>query len=303
MKPNPTLKRLGLSEDARVVIFHADDIGMCQASLSAYRELLDFGLVSAASAMVPCPWFPAAAAFCQQYQSQLDIDMGVHLTLTSEWSDFRWGPISTRDARSGLIDADGYFYATWEQFQANATVEATLQEIEAQIERALAADLDITHVDSHMGTVFHPRFLSGYLAIADKYELPALILRQEEEQIRQMMGGEHAPSEVLADYVRQMTALEEQGYPMLDHVYVMPLERSTDRLKQAKEALDNLPAGITYFIFHPSQDTPELRAIAPDWQARVADLALFTDDAWRDYVASSGVKVIGYRELGDLMRT
>jgi predicted glycoside hydrolase/deacetylase ChbG (UPF0249 family) len=303
VKPNPVLKQLGLPDDARVVIFHADDIGMCQASLTAYHDLLDFGLLSAAAVMVPCPWFPATAAFCRQYQEQLAIDVGVHLTLTSEWDGFRWGPISTRNPRSGLMDEDGYFHATTEEMQANATADAVLREVEAQIERALAGGFDITHIDSHMGSIFHPNFLAGYIAIATKYRLPALFLRQDEEQIRQMAAREGAPLDTVEVFVQQIRALEEQNYPMLDNIHVMPLDTSVNRLEHAREILNGLPAGITYFIIHPARDTPELRAITPDWQARVADHSLFTNQAWRDYVNNSGVHVIGYRDLRDLLRT
>ena len=107
MSTNPFLKKLGFAADARVVIIHTDDIGMCQASVGAFRDLIDFGLISSAAVMVPCPWFPEVAALCR---SRPGIDMGVHLTLNSEWDSYRWGPISTRDPASGLLDEEGYFY-------------------------------------------------------------------------------------------------------------------------------------------------------------------------------------------------
>src|SRR3954463_10603061 len=104
---NPALKKLGFDEHDRVLIIHTDDIGMCQATLPAYENLLHAGLISSASAMVPCPWFPETARFCRGHP---DVDMGVHLTLNSEWDTYRWGPISTRDTASGMLDEQGYFY-------------------------------------------------------------------------------------------------------------------------------------------------------------------------------------------------
>jgi hypothetical protein len=101
MDPNPVLRKLGFADDDRVVIIHADDIGMCQATMSAFADLVDFGLISSGAVMVPCPWFPQAAAYCRQHPL---VDLGVHLTLTSEWDGYRWGPVSTRDPASGLID-------------------------------------------------------------------------------------------------------------------------------------------------------------------------------------------------------
>src|SRR4051812_42569067 len=105
---NPALKKLGFDANDRVVIFHADDIGMSQAANAALPDLLDFGLLSSAAVMVPCPWFPQAAAFCRDHP---EVDMGVHLTLNCEWEAFRWGPISTRDQESGMLDVQGYFHS------------------------------------------------------------------------------------------------------------------------------------------------------------------------------------------------
>jgi len=107
MHPNPVLRELGLGQADRAVVIHTDDIGMCQASLAALADLVDFGLVSCGATMVPCPWFPQVAAYCRGHPS---VDLGVHLTLTSEWDSYRWGPISTRDPASGLIDDEGYFF-------------------------------------------------------------------------------------------------------------------------------------------------------------------------------------------------
>jgi predicted glycoside hydrolase/deacetylase ChbG (UPF0249 family) len=154
MPPNPVLRKLGLAENDRVVIIHADDVGMCQATLPAFAELVDFGLISSAAVMVPCPWFLAAAAFCREHPG---VDVGVHSTLTSEWETYRWGPISTRDPNSGLLDAQGCFPRTSEEVQARAQPEAARTELEAQVKRAVEAGVDVTHIDTHMGTVAHPR--------------------------------------------------------------------------------------------------------------------------------------------------
>ena len=110
MNPNPILQKLGYSNNDRVVIFHADDINMSQASLAAYIDLVDYGLVSSAAAMAPCPWFPALARYLRENQGNPAIDIGVHLTLNSEWDAYRWGPISTADKATGLIDEEGYLF-------------------------------------------------------------------------------------------------------------------------------------------------------------------------------------------------
>ena len=133
MMPNPVLRKLGFDNDDRVVILHADDVGMCQATIPAMVDLVDFGLLSSYAVMVPCPWFPQTAAYCRQHP---EVDVGVHSTLTSEWDSYRWGPISTRDEASGLLDEEGYFYHLSEQVQEHGQTAAVQAELQAQVERA-----------------------------------------------------------------------------------------------------------------------------------------------------------------------
>jgi predicted glycoside hydrolase/deacetylase ChbG (UPF0249 family) len=298
MPPNPVLPKLGFSETDRIVIFHADDIGMCQASLAAYHDLLEFGVLSAAATMVPCPWFPATAAYCRQQASNGRLDMGVHLTLNSEWSAFRWGPVSTRDAASGLLDSEGYFYNNTRATQQAADPAAVRLELQTQIERALAAGVDATHIDSHMFAIFHPKFLPIYFDLARHYRLPAFMVRADEERLHRV----GYPAEEATIIARILAEVEGEGRPLFDHVTFTPLEPLPDRLAHARQMLSELPAGLSYFIIHPCHDTAELRAMAPDWEARVQDYHLFTSEAWRQAVQESGVQVIGYKAIRDLMR-
>jgi len=295
MNPNPVLRKLGFAENDRVVIIHTDDIGMSQATVSAFADLDDFGLISCGAVMVPCPWFPQVAVYCRQHPQ---VDMGVHLTLTSEHDGCRWGPISTRDPTSGLIDEEGYFYRQSEQVQAHGDAVAVQLELQAQVARALAAGIDVTHVDTHMGTVAHPRFISAYVQLAVQHGLPAMILRLDEAGWRKM----GMDSETAAFAARFVPQLEAQGLPLLDYLVALPLDQPADRVEQAKKAFDSLPPGLTHFIIHPAQDTPELRAITPNWQGRVADYRALISEELRDYVRNSGVQVIGYRPLRELMR-
>ena len=267
MNPNPILKRLGLTDTDRAVIFHADDIGMCHASLAAYAEMVDFGLLSSAAVMVPCPWFLQTATYCSANQARYPhLDMGVHLTLTSEGAGYRWGPLSTRASESGLLDDEGYFPRTTQQVQEKATPAAVRMESQAQLDRALAAGIDVTHIDSHMGASFHPKFLTDYVQMAQQAAIPALILRSTIAQLQQRWG---MTEEMAVTAARRITALEEQGFPTLDVVTALPLEPAAvpleNRLETAKATLAKLPSGVSYFIVHPSKDTPELRAITSNW--------------------------------------
>lgn len=295
MHPNPVLRKLGFSDCDRVAIIHADDIGMCQATLAAFAELAEFGLVSSGAVMVPCSWFPATAAYCRQTPG---VDMGVHLTLTSEWGAYRWGPISTRDPASGLLDVDGYFHRQSERTQEQGDATAAQRELEAQVDRALAAGIDVTHVDTHMGAVAHPKFFAAYLQTGLPRRLPMMIPRLDEMGFRE--AGLDAQSAVLA--AGMIRELEAQGLPLIDHVVQLPLEEHPGgRVALVKEYVDSLPPGLTHLILHPAVDAAEIRAITPRWRSRVADYVAFSSTEVRDHVRDSGVQVIGYRALRELM--
>lgn len=298
MPPNPILKKLGLSNNDRAIILHADDIGMCHASLAAYQNIVEFGLISAAATMVPCPWFPAVAAYCRENQTNYPhLDVGVHLTLTSEWDNYRWRPLSTTDLSTGLIDEEGYFHRLAKPVQEGADETAVSREMVAQIECALKAGIDVTHFDSHMGTLFHPKFLPGYIQLAFQYRIPVLLPRWTFGQLEQ----EGLDAETAESLARTLLDLEAQGLPLVDTIDGLWLDKPENRLDQAIAMVDALPPGVHYFIVHPSIETAELRTIAPDWQARVEDYRLFTNEAWRKHVQQTGLQVIGMRELKKLM--
>ena len=296
MDPNPVLEQLGFAPDDRLVILHADDVGMCQASVTAFADLVDVGLVSSGSTMVPCPWFPAVAAYCRETPG---VDLGVHLTLTSEWDRYRWGPISTRDPVTGLLDGEGYFHRRSEGVQAQGDAAAVQREIEEQVARALDAGVDVTHLDTHMGTVAHAKFVASYVQLALQHRLPAMIPRLDEAGWRAF--GMDAEMAALA--ARLVAELEAQGMPLIDHLVGLPLEEEPgDRLALARQELGALPPGLTHFIIHPAADTPELRAVTGSWRSRVADYELFRRPEMKAWVRGEGLHVVGYRALRRLLR-
>lgn len=297
MTPNPFLKKLGFSNNDRLVIIHTDDIGMCHASVQAFKDLWAYGTITSGAVMVPCPWFPAVAQICRE---DPEIDMGVHATLNAEWESYRWGPISTRDEASGLLDADGYFHQWHQAVYDNATPEAVAREVNAQIERALATGIDVTHVDSHMGTIMSPLFIQSYLQAGTSRLLPNLLPRLNAKGI-DLMGA--SPEEMQA-YAPLLQQLEDMGMLMVDGLLSMPLDEPSEhkQIDLARELLGDLPVGITHFILHPSIDTPELRALAPDWESRLANYKVFMSDELKTYIESEDIKLIGYRPIRDAMK-
>lgn len=295
MQPNPVLKKLGFSKDDRVVIIHTDDIGMCQASVDAFSEMVDFGLISSGAVMVPCPWFLQTAAFAT---AQPKADLGVHLTLTSEWDTYRWGPISTRDPSSGLMDEQGFFHKTSEAVWEKAEPQAVLKELEAQISRALAEGISLTHIDTHMGSVAHPKLIPAYVQLATQYGLPPMIPRMSAHDLMMSENVDEATAQMINGMIN---TLEEMGIPLLDNLTGLNLEDADERFEQAKGVLRDLQPGITHFIIHPSKDTPELRTITDSWECRVADFETFTSEATRDFIKDEGIQIIGYQALKELM--
>ncbi len=302
MNPNPLLSKLDYPDDARLAILHTDDVGMCGASFAAFADLLDAGIISSASTMVPCPWFPAVADFCCKHGDAVDV--GVHITLTSEWSGYRWSPLSTLDPTTGLVDAEGYLPLTREELVQKAQPDAVRCEMSAQVARALSAGIDVTHIDTHMGTAFHTEWVQVYIDAALQHGLPLMLPRLDMETALQRPDLQEmgVSADDLARLLMGLKALEARGVPLLDGIFQFPLDRPKGRLDLLRQVFYNLPPGITHVINHAAQDTPELRAITLDWRGRVADYQCFTSLAARDIIKESGVQLIGYRALRDVLR-
>jgi len=230
-----------------VVIIHTDDIGMCQASVDAFAEMVEFGLISSGAVMVPCPWFLAAAQYAK---NNPEADLGVHLTLTSEWDTYRWGPISTRDFQSGLMDDQGCFHRSSEAVWAHVEPDAAITELDAQVRRALAEGINPTHIDTHMGSVAHPKLIPGYVQMAIRYGLPPMIPRMTAADMIASEGIDEDTAQMVAGTIR---TLEEMGLPLLDELSGLELVDSENRFEQAKQALSALQPGLTHFIIHPSK--------------------------------------------------
>jgi predicted glycoside hydrolase/deacetylase ChbG (UPF0249 family) len=286
---NPVLRHLGFAATDRVVVIHADDLGMCQATLPAFADLLTAGLVSSGSVMVPCPWFPQTAALLRSCPAW---DVGLHVTLTSEWASYRWGPLTTRDPATGLLDQDGYLPRDTKILWQHIDIVAARTEMQAQLARARQAGVKLTHLDSHMFAHFEPRLLPSYVALGFAETIPALVVRHWP------YSGEDAPQ--IARWILQW---EDQGMPIFDHVTGSPPNSAQeDRVQHAKRLFDAVSPGLTCFLVHAACDTPELRAIAPDWPFRVADHAAFRSAELFDHIRQTGIHVIGYRDLRDAMR-
>jgi predicted glycoside hydrolase/deacetylase ChbG (UPF0249 family) len=295
MEPNPVLAKLGLKDTDRVAILHVDDVGMCGASLDAFADLWASRSVTCGSVMVPCPWFRATAAWARAHP---DADLGVHATLTSEWQGYRWGPVSTRDPKSGLLDDELCFPRTSAEVAANADPDAVGRELGLQLAMAREAGILPTHLDTHMGSVMHARIYDVFVKAALGADVPPFGLRLDEDQWRK--GG--YDEETAAVLTEATKALEARGVPTLDRILQLSLSIEDDRARRTREMVDRIkPGQVGYVVFHPALDAGELRAICPDWRSRVGDYELLASGTIRRHLEDQDVTLIGCRELRDLM--
>jgi predicted glycoside hydrolase/deacetylase ChbG (UPF0249 family) len=270
-------ERLGYAADARLLIINCDDLGACHAANVGVYDALREGIATSASLMVPCPWAREAA---QRYRGE---DVGVHLTLNAEYDLYRWGPITHAPS---LLDGDGGFPRTITDTWDHADLDEVRRECRAQIERAILWGFDVSHLDSHMGTLqLRPEFFDVYLEMAVDFRLP---LRLSGESTERSIGF---PFRRLA---------EEEGVVFPDHfLYV----RGVGSRRTIERAIADLRPGVTEVYVHPAIDTAELRSLAPDWAARVDDHDLAVNDrGLRALLERAGVALIGYRALRDLQR-
>lgn len=269
------LERLGYDADARVVIINCDDLGLCHAANEGVYAALRGHLATSASLMVPCPWAREAAA---RYDGE---DIGVHLTLTAEFELYPWGPITQAPS---LLGGGGGFPRTVEDAWEHADLDEVHRELQAQIERAIQWGFDVTHLDSHMGTLqLRPEFFDVYLNMAIEFALP---LRLSGVSTQELVG-----------FPFRDRAAEEGVVAPDNFVHYGGVGARTS----FEATIANLRVGVTELYLHPAADHSELRAFAPDADARVDDLHLLTtDEMVRDAVERSGAQLIGWRELREL---
>jgi predicted glycoside hydrolase/deacetylase ChbG (UPF0249 family) len=289
------LKRLGFEADRRVAIFHADDVGMCHGANAAFEELSKDGSITCGAVMVPCPWFTEAAAMAV---SDPDVDLGVHLTLTSEWHRYRWAPISTTRRSSGLIDADGYFWHRLPMLAAHVVPEAAEAEMRAQIERALSAGIDVTHIDTHMGVALLPQLIDSYIRLGREYRLPVLLPRHLSEYTSVLEFDNISLDEVTEGLAR----LEADGWPLVDHFRMTMGVPARESDSAYRKLIAGLPKGLTVMALHPNI-SGDIDAITPQKaHFRTEEYRLFRDAEFKAFIASQDIHAVGFRPIRNLLR-
>jgi hypothetical protein len=279
------------------MVVHADDVGMCHGANVAFRELSRRGTISAGSVMVPCPWFAELAGWAATDPS---LDVGVHLTLTSEHAPYRWGPVSTPPPSSGLTDPSGFLWPTVAEVREHADPDAVEVEWRAQVERALSAGIDVTHLDAHMGSALAPEWCDRYVALGVEFDVPVLITS---------LLSTYGPNGHLADvsdddFDQFVDAARAADMPIFDVCLETDFGRGRGDSVDYEALLSSAPEPLVYCAFHPCRPGPgEVEFIEPDsHHVRTDEYALFGSDEWAGWLAAQGFVVTGMRELRDERR-
>jgi chitin disaccharide deacetylase len=278
--------KLGYGSDVRLLIINADDFGMCHDANEATIEGLTRGLFTSSTILVTCPWFEEAAEFARSHP---EADLGVHLTLNSEWKRYKWGPVLGAAAVPSLVDDGGYLRSEIEQVRQHARMDEAERELRAQVEKALAAGIDVTHLDSHMGVLhMNLEYHQLYLRLAREYRLPIRV------------ASRHGLSAIKFDAISEEMDRENIGHT--DNLVFLGPASVEETERYWSDLIRTLRPGVTEILCHPAYARNELRACAPDATQREADFRFFTTDAARRLIEDEGVKLIGYRALRHQMR-
>jgi predicted glycoside hydrolase/deacetylase ChbG (UPF0249 family) len=291
--PKKLAARLGYPSDARLLIIHADDFGVCHSVNAATIRALETGAVTSASLMVPCPGFEEAAVYCRDNP---EADVGLHLTFTNEYEDYHWGPVSSALEVPSLVDKNGHFYLTTEQVWEHGAAEQVEMEMRAQIEKALKAGIRPTHVDSHMGVLFGAKFILVYLRVASEYHLPAMMPRQyiSSEQSQ----GLRSPHELLQRLFSLW--LDASGHLMIDRLYIGGLDEiAIPQTEYYPWVIENLGPGVNQVLVHLAFDGGDLRSLGNEAR-RVEDFRVVTSPKIRELLESKKIVLIGYRPILEL---
>jgi predicted glycoside hydrolase/deacetylase ChbG (UPF0249 family) len=280
--------KLGYPPDSKLLIIHADDLGVAHSQDMASFKALEEKDVTAASVMVPCPWFTEVADFAKLHP---DADIGVHLTLTSEWKSYRWGPVAPRDQVPSLLDSNGYFYPDNGPVAARAKPQEVETEIRAQIQRALAMGIHPSHLDTHMGTLAAtPQIYSVLINVAHEYHLPYMAVRLPGAQGREFMKLT-SPNDIV-----------------LDHLVMFTPQVPADQWTQSYvKAIASLKPGLSEMIVHLAYHDSEMQAITvdhPDYGAawRQRDFDAITSPEFKRALKENHIVLVRWEQLDRLVQ-
>jgi chitin disaccharide deacetylase len=300
-------EQLGFPAGKKVIIMHVDDVGMSYDSNEGAIKSIRDGVANSLSVMMPCAWVPGFVHYLKQHP-ELDLDAGLHLTMTSEWKDYRWGPLAGKPIVKGLVDAEGAMWPSVRDVIKNATPDEVETEIRAQLDRARSMGFEPTHMDSHMGTLFaSPAFLERYVKVGIQEKIPVMFPGGHNTAIRADEG-------MSADMYALTQAIGKQlwaaGLPVLDDLHnvsyswVLPAKPAPTKAKLQAfktqkyiDGLKSLKPGLTMVIMHCTDPTEVFPIMSGSTQTREGDLLAMIDPKLKAYIEKEGIILTTFREI------
>ncbi|MFK8058294.1 MAG: polysaccharide deacetylase family protein [Saprospiraceae bacterium] len=275
--------KLGYPEGSRLLIIHADDLGMAHSVNAASFKALTEGHVTSASIMMPTPWVSEVAAFAKTHP---ELDLGLHLTLTSEWENYRWGPMG-RDSVSSLLDEDHYLHGLCHEMAATASAVEVELELRRQVDQALLMGINPTHLDSHMGCLVYTEdaFFQAYLNVARDYDLPPLVDRKSLEGTSQHLAKYVQPTDLVVDRVFDVSSAKQSNFKLA-----------------YDDLLTNMGPGVSVLLLHCAYDNAEMQSAAAPQEAygsawRQKDFEYFSSQHFADLLKAQNIIPVTWREL------
>jgi len=279
---------LGYRADAKLLIVHADDMGLSHSTNMAVIKAFENSAITSGSVMVPCPWFNEIADYVKDHPA---LDVGIHFTLNAEWKYFKWDGVLPSGEIPSLIGKDGYFYPAIEPLIFGASPAEVEKELRAQIDRAIASGIRPTHLDSHMGSMFvNPNLFRTALNVAREYKLPIFIPLNAIKQAAPFLVKEIPPDVIVVD-----------NFMMLPGEVV-----NSDWNALYSDFLKGLVPGLNEIVVHLSFDNDEMRAIATEHEDfgsawRQKDLDLLLGDDFKSMLKEYDLQLLTWREIQQAM--
>ena len=280
-------EKLGYAPDAKLLIVHADDIGLAQSVNAASIEAFASGGITSGSIMVPCPWF---IDFAEYYKSQPDLDVGIHITLTSEWDFYKFGGVLPSSEIPSLVDKNGYFYPTTEEVGMHADPGEAEKEIRAQIDKAIAYGIKPTHLDTHMGSVLaKPELVQIYMKLGKEYNIPVFV-----------------PRMMLFAIPEEMREGVQEEYVLVDNILMLNLDGPEASWEEEYgKLIERVGPGLNVMIVHLAYDNEEMQAVAVNHPAfgatwREKDLKYVQSQLFSDALKDKNIHLVSWKEVGSV---
>jgi len=279
-------ERLGYSKEAKLLIIHADDAGLAHSENAATIKAFEEGSINSASIMVPSPWFQEMATYAK---NNTKLDIGIHLTLTAEWKNYKWGGVLPATEIKSLLNTEGYFYAKVKDVVEHANLNEVEKELTAQIERALMFEVQPTHLDSHMATLFStPELFKIYIKLGEKYRLPVFI-----------------PMNVVKDYPELLKKITTSQIPIDNYTMMLQNISKEDWTAFYINALEKLEPGVHQFLVHVAYNNDEMQAVAIDHPSfgvtwRQNDFDTLKSIAFKEALHKNKIQLITWRDIKNI---